>query len=165
LRQVNGNLVYFAATVTVSGVTLSPGTGYVMANVNHTAGTFTITGAGIAAANASGGGTAAMAMLDFNKPYAPFQLWGEYAHGIIANPTSWFADGLIVNARPGQGFGWNDGTAIASVTGTEISAGNVSITLTPAGTGTIKVGSAAGLSCSGTPTSGFASVDGLVTHC
>jgi hypothetical protein len=78
-------------------------------------------------------------LLDSNKPYAPAQFWGEYAHGIIENTSSWFYDGLIISALPGQGMGWNDGTATASVTGTEISAGNVSVDLVPVGTGPVNI--------------------------
>ena len=40
-------------------------------------------------------------------------------------------DKLIVHTQPGNGVGWDDGTSTASVTGTEISAGHVSVDLTP----------------------------------
>ncbi len=53
----------------------------------------------------------------------------------------------------------NFGTATA----TTIGIGNSGSTTTIAGT--IKAGASTGLSCSGTPTSSFASVNGIVTHC
>jgi hypothetical protein len=154
---------------TISGVTFGGiGTSYTIANlsIGPTTGTFQITGTGTAAGTTTGqGGNNDTIMYDTNKPFAPMQFWGDYSNGIYANVTSHFADGLIVHSRPGAGIGWDDITAIASVTGAEVSAGNINIVFTPAGTGTLLIGTHAGLSCTGTPTSSFATVNGIVTHC
>lgn len=139
--QANGNTVYLPVQQTISGVTFGGlGTSYTIANLSVGAsnGTYTITGTGTAAATTTGqGGNSVTVMYDTNKPYAPIQFWGDYAHGLIANTTSHFADGLIVSAQPGEGVGWTDGTGTASVTGTEVTPGNIAIDLKPAGTARI----------------------------
>ena len=54
---------------------------------------------------------------------------------------------------------------IAKIDAGFISTGNMDMLVTTLGTGTIKINGTAGLTCSGTPSSSFASVKGVVTHC
>jgi hypothetical protein len=132
--QVNGNPVYFPQVVTVNGVTFG-GAAYVMSNVTAT--TFQITGTG--SASATGAGGAAQVFYYQNLvPYAPMEFRGSFKHGISTTEFR-SEDGSIIRTQPGNGIAWDDGTAAASITGTEISAGNVSIVLTRAGTGTVRL--------------------------
>lgn len=140
--QVNGGTVYIPTSYTISGVTFGAGT-YTMSNVNLGTGKFTITGSGAAAGNVSGGGTNAIVSFLNQAPYSAHQVWGEWTTGgLVAHSTFRSDNGLFIRSIPGAGVGWYDGTGTAVITGTELSAGNIEITLTPAGTGTVN---AAGL--------------------
>jgi hypothetical protein len=104
---------------------------------NVTATTFQITGTG--SASATGAGGAAQVFYYQNLvPYAPMEFRGSFKHGISTTEFR-SEDGSIIRTQPGNGIAWDDGTAAASITGTEISAGNVSIVLTRAGTGTVRL--------------------------
>jgi len=152
VSQVNGNTVYIPSIYTINGVTFGGGN-YTIANVTST--NFTITGTGTASASGSGGGTNQWMSFATLVPYAPAQAQGEFKHGYACASNSKFDDGLCVTSVPGAGIGWNDGTGTASVTGTEKSAGNVEVTLTPSGTATINLNGhviANGLLTSGTLT-------------
>jgi len=133
--EVNGNTVYIPSTYTIAGVTFGGGS-YAMSNINIGAGTFTITGSGTASSTTIGGGATPIMYLQALAPYAPTQFWGEWKHGITT--TNFHSDdGSIINTQPGNGVVWNDGTGSASVTGAEVSAGNVNVVSTPAGTGLV----------------------------
>ena len=66
---------------------------------------------------------------------------------------------------PVANYVWTQGTTldIGNTIATTIALGNSGSTTTIAGT--IKAGSSTGLSCTGTPSSSFATVNGIVTHC
>jgi len=72
-----------------------------------------------------------------NYPYAPLRMAGNWLHGMITDSSFVSHDGLIISTQTGNGVGWGDGTATANVNGAEISAGNIDVTLTPAGTGRV----------------------------
>lgn len=81
-----------------------------------------------------------------------------------------------INGASGAQIGVNQPApgAVFDILGSNTSSGTLAFrvqNITPANLfsvaddGTIKVGATAGVSCSGTPTSSFASVNGIVTHC
>ena len=84
------------------------------------------------------------------------------------------ANGSTLDAAGGGTIPTNFTTATETYTaGTTLDFGTTSATVLALGNsgsvttinGTIKAGSSTGLNCSGTPTSSFASVNGIVTHC
>jgi hypothetical protein len=112
---------------------------YVMSSVNTTTGFFTIFGSGNSAGVVSGGGSGRIFSFENYSPYAPYQAYGTYLHGLIFEMTFRSYDGMAVSAPAGNGYGWNATTgATASVNATDDGAGNMNIILTPAGTGTIR---------------------------
>jgi len=72
-----------------------------------------------------------------------------YGSGLSVTESAWTHAGTTLNIGPS--------------TATVLALGNSGSVTTI--NGTIKAGSSTGLSCSGTPTSSFASVNGIVTHC
>lgn len=70
-------------------------------------------------------------------PYAPLRLAGNWLHGIVTDSSFVARDGLLISTRTGNGIGWGDGKGTASVTGTDVSAGNIDVTMAPAGTGRV----------------------------
>ena len=135
--QANGNQIWLGGPPqTLAGVTFG-GAVYTMSNVNDAAGTFTITGTGTASSSTTGGAITWFAFSNL-VPYAPFQLSGSFKHGLISSTTSRVESGLIVETQPGNGVGWNDGTGIASVNSSSISAGNLNVDLWPVGTGSVQ---------------------------
>ena len=138
-KQVNGGTIYIPNTYTVAGVTFGGGT-YTIGAVNDAAGTFTIAGTGTASSTTTGGGNAAVIYFANLSPYAAMQLSGLWEDGIRSAVQSRFTSGLIVHTQPGTGFGWDDGTGIASVNASVASAGNIHVQLKPAGTGSVMFG-------------------------
>jgi hypothetical protein len=134
-RMVNGDIFTLPSQAVINGVTLAAGN-YTMSSVSADA--FTITGVGSAGSSGSGGGAGLYGYFPKQAPYAPAQWWGEWTHGISTKNFKSDSGGII-DTQPGNGIQWNDGTGTASITGTEVSAGNVGITMTRAGTGQIVV--------------------------
>lgn len=165
----NGTNVHFYAAYSLNGVTWGPGDYVITCPGNNCTGQsqFTITGTGTANATGNGGPSGQVVSFATLVPYGVTDIFGEFKHGITTTTNSKFDDGLIIHTQPGNGFGWDDGTAIASITGHEISAGNIDVVLTPVGTGTIKIGATAGVSCAANSVSLTTLVvtNGLVTHC
>ena len=137
IGHVNGDTVTIPGSYNIAGVTFGGGTSYAIANVNIAAGTFTFDagqfggGGSNAAAAIRAGGKHRAAYFDKDAPYSAMSIHGELQHGLITTLNSRINDKLIVHTQPGNGVGWDDGTSTASVTGTEISAGHVSVDLTP----------------------------------
>jgi hypothetical protein len=131
--QVNGNSVWLPNVVTLNGVTFG-GASYVIAGV--TASGFTITGTGTATSSGAGGGTGQWLAFANLVPYAPYQAWGSFKHGLISTNAR-FESGGIIETQPGNGILWNDGTGIANITSDASSVGNINIDLNPAGTGSV----------------------------
>jgi hypothetical protein len=76
-------------------------------------------------------------------PYSPLRIDKNFLHGIITDPTFHANDGAIIHTQPGNGVVWDDGTGTASITGTEVSAGVVNVTIANAGTARLIVSNAA----------------------
>lgn len=136
--QTNGNSVYIPQTYTLNGVSFGAGA-YTFNCVGSclTATQFTITGSGTASATGTGGSPGQIVSFATLAPYAPTQFQGRWTHGISTTSNTSFVDGLIVNTQPGNAMGWGDGSGTAKVVGTEVTAGNVSVDLVPAGTAPI----------------------------
>lgn len=98
-----------------------------------------------------------------NYPAAPLGFAGNWLHGIqLLNST--FNDNVAMHLATAHVVEWDDGTAVSSI-GQNGSGASVGLNFVTAGSGTLSVNGTAGLSCSGTPSSSFASVNGIVTHC
>ena len=112
---------------------------YVMSSVNTTTGFFTIFGSGNSAGVVSGGGNGQIISFENYTPYAPWQGYGTFNHGLIFEKTFHSYDGMAVSAPAGNGYGWNGTTgATAMVTADDDNAGNMNLILTPAGNGIIR---------------------------
>lgn len=74
------------------------------------------------------------------------------------NNTTSAADFVTVTG----GAAGSPGVVTVGASGTDT---DISISLAPKGAGVIKIGSTAGVTCSGSPTASFASTGGIVTHC
>jgi hypothetical protein len=69
-------------------------------------------------------------------PHAPLEARGAFLHGVRSDHAS-FGDGNAVLLGSGQGVGWTNGTAIASITGSGTGA-NQDIVVTPSGSGLLR---------------------------
>jgi hypothetical protein len=129
-----GDIVYFPSTYTVGGITFGRSS-YAIQSF-PTANSFTIIGPSNATSTATAGGANQWASIAKFIPYAPTQFSGEYAHGIMGLNAK-FDDGAILRMNPSTNIMWDDGTAQATVGASEISPGNINVTLNPTGTGAI----------------------------
>jgi hypothetical protein len=87
---------------------------------------------------------------------------GHYTSSAPSNPVALFGG---TGAGATANLSWTTATTLdfGPTSATVLALGNSGSTTTI--NGTIKAGSSTGLSCTGTPTSSFASVNGIVTHC
>lgn len=125
--------VYMPTSFTLFGVTLSAGYHAITAIAP---GLISVAGSGPASASGVGGNAGWLAVKQF-EPYAPMDFYGSWRHGISTEDFH-SLDGSIINTQPGNGLLWNDGTGSASVTSTELSLGNITVDLNPAGSGLIE---------------------------
>ena len=140
--HVNGDTVYIPGAYSFDGVSFGAGD-YPISNVNVTAQTFTIVGSGSGLTGVSAGGSGQVIFFDREDAEAPLAMHGGFTHGIYVDPFTLFQDGFALRSipkngnNPGGGVGWCDGTGCAGVSGTEVSAGVIDVTLTPASAGRI----------------------------
>lgn len=105
------------------------------------------------------------------RPYGPMQIEATWLHG-IDHTLATYIDNHAQIMMAAQSLAFISGTT-ATPTGTatvganDNGSGNIDLVLTPAGTGTIKAGAAAGVSCAaGTVNlTTLVVTNGLVTHC
>lgn len=161
--QANGGSVYIPSSYTINNVTFGAGS-YTMSNVNTSTGTFTITGTGTANASGSGGGSSQYLYFLNLVPYAPVQWWGRWKHGIITDSSAFFESGGLIETQPGNGYLWNDGTGTASINATKITAGNIDVTVTPAGTGQVRVNGSSSWTANGSVATALSSVGPTGSH-
>jgi hypothetical protein len=137
IGQANGDQVWIPNTYTVNGVTFGNAT-YTMSAVDTVNGRFSFPGTGNATANGSGGGLGVVVnFLDF-APYAPFQTWGLFQHGLITTPGTKFLSNAIIETQVGNAIQWSDGTGTGTIT-TNGGVGNFDITVTPPGVGRVMI--------------------------
>src|SRR6185437_2522714 len=138
----NGTNVHFYSAYSLNGVTWGPGDYPITCPAGNCTGQsqFTISGTGSEGSTGSGGSAGQVVSFATLVPYGVMDIWGEFKHGITTSTTTKFDDGLIISTQPGNGIGWNDGAGTASVTGTEISAGHVSVDLNPTAGDSINAG-------------------------
>ena len=156
----NGDTVRIPNTYTINSVTFGGGD-YTVANKTST--TFTITGTGSASASGSGGGTDQYVLFAKQVPHSAMQLWGSWKHGLITTNFR-VESGNLIETQPGNSFAWNDGTGTASVNSTAITAGNIDVTVTPAGTGQVRVNGSSSWTANGSVATALTSVGPTGSH-
>ena len=120
----NGDSVYIPGAYTLNGVSFGNAS-YTISNINLTTYTFDITASGTASASGSGGGSQKVIYFANDVPYAPINLSGEWAHGIVTDTFSKFDDGLLISTQAGNGVGWSTSAGAASINAT--TAGNITL--------------------------------------
>jgi hypothetical protein len=75
-------------------------------------------------------------------PYAPLQATGNWQHGLSLE-TGTYRDNLAVRLSGSHAIGWEEGSGIATIAPVKGTAGNIGLSLMPAGTGNIKITSLA----------------------
>ena len=118
----------------LTGTTLAPNV------VNSSLLTVSLGTLGTAAIASTGTAGHFLPYLDGANTWSGTNTWtGAFTNaGIVFDHTFLSALNLAMQMPPGQGVGWYDGTGTASITGTEITSGNVDVTIAPAGTGTVR---------------------------
>lgn len=175
LGHVDGDTVTIPGSYVISGVSFGGGVSYHIANIDFPGQTFTFDageyggGGSNATAVISAGNVSQAVYFDKDAPFSPGSLHGEYLHGWWVDPLSKFLDGAAFHSvHDGGAFAWDDGAGnLAKIDAHRVSAGNMDIVFSPAGTGTLKIGAAAGLSCPGGTFNAATAVftNGLLTHC
>jgi endosialidase-like protein len=149
LGQVSGtSTVKIVNAFSFDGVTVAAGT-YTVSNV--TSSTVDITGSGTGSTGTTGGGAGQYVYLENKVPRSPEVLKGEFAHGIQTASNFLSDTGYLIETQPGNGLSWYDGTGRASIQTTDLSAGNVSLALLSAGTGSLSL-NGLGITSAGTIT-------------
>jgi len=146
--QDNGGLVWIPNVVTVHNLTFG-GAVYTMSGVGSPRGAFTFTVPGGRAADTSGSGGGTGQWLAFSNlvPYAPYQIWGSFKHGLISTNAR-FESGGIIETAAGNNVIWSGATGTASIGAADRGAGNIDIVATVAGAGTFDISGTAATTAS-----------------